>query len=374
MNNGYLINNRKSECCGCSACVSICNRDAIHIQMDENGFYFPFINDEKCISCGLCTATCTFENRILNSTQNQKIYAAQNINESILRQSSSGGVFFEIAKHVLSEGGVVYGATYDKNFKVHTIEVDCLDNLPKLMGSKYVQSYIDSYRQIMNSLRKGKKVLFSGTPCQVDGCLSYLKQKHIDIGNLLTIDLICHGVPSAGIYMNYLNILKKIFQSKLSSYSFRDKGSGKVQAIKAVFANGAVYRAGTSQDIYYRLFSYDYILRECCYKCPYTNFNRVADITLGDFWGYKGRLDIKKGISLVLVNTNVGSRIWKEIEKHFSVEECSKDTCLQGPLMHPARKPNGRGLVMFLLKRRLWKPVNALMWVKRIYYHFIGSR
>ena len=152
----YLKNSLKEDCCGCSACVSSCNKSAISMHKDKNGFYYPYVDNKKCISCGRCLDVCSFGRLIINKNFTQKIYAAQNIDYNILLKSSSGGVFFELARKILLEGGVVYGAVYDKNFCVRTVAVKSLEDLSDLMGSKYVQSYIDSFQSIIQYLKKGK--------------------------------------------------------------------------------------------------------------------------------------------------------------------------------------------------------------------------
>lgn len=302
----------------------------------------------------------------------QKIYAMVNKSNNVLLKSSSGGVFFEIASEVLKHQGVVYGAAYNENMRVEHRRVDNENELTALLTSKYVQSKIgDAYKQVLHDLSQGKQVLFCGTPCQVAGLLNVKRMTKNLQGSLKTIDLLCHGVPSPEVFAWHVKNLENQYHSKIRSFNFRNKDKpGVVQAVKATFENGKVYSANTTQDLFYRLFSYDYVLRESCYSCKFTNMSRPADITLGDFWGYKGKMNNEKGISLVLVNTEAGEELLKLCENKFLIEKSNEKNCMQQTLQKPCEKPKSRGAVFFLWRKNSTKALQAVTNIKRIWHHF----
>lgn len=362
-----------SECCGCSACVSACHSNAISLKRNEDGFYSPSIEYDKCVHCGLCMRVCDFKKTStkFNDIKQQRIYAVKNICSDILEKSSSGGVFYEIAKQVLDTFGVVYGAAFDDNFIVKHCRITDAEEIGRLMGSKYVQSDTNGvFNDVISDIKTGRNVLFSGTPCQVAGLKKLVRVKKIDDSKLLTIDIICHGVPNSEIFQNYLSKLENTNNSNLTSFTFRNKKNGRIQEIRAEFKNGNVYEASTTKDPFYRLFLYDFILRDSCFNCPYTSMERVADITLGDFWGYNGSLEKNMGISLVLINDAKGAETWECLKDHFLFEETTKETCQQSPLLKPAKKPMFRAYVMKSLKRGKWATVNIITNLIRVIKHF----
>lgn len=270
----------------------------------------------------------------------KKYYACLNKCEEIIMRSSSGGVFFEMASAVLNKNGIVYGVAFDKDFEAKMLRVVNVDELHKIQGSKYVKANLNnSYDLVMKDLENQKKVLFSGTPCQIFGLYNYLKKKNVNINNLITIDVICHGTPDETIFSVYLSHLKKKYNSSISSLTFRDKTSGKVQFLSIEFKNGAKYNATTTQDLYYKAFLYNYSLKEVCYSCPFSNLNRCSNITIGDYWGYKGKINKEKGLSLVMINDSKGLELFLEIEAKFLVEEAKQENIMQIPLIRPAKKP-----------------------------------
>ena len=196
----------KKKCCGCSACVQRCPKQCINFREDNEGFRYPYIDTDKCINCGLCEKVCPIINQY-NEKVPTKVYAAINTNEKIRMQSSSGGIFTYIATKVIEEKGVVFGARFDKNWEVKHDFTENIEGLSAFRGSKYMQSRIeDNYLKVEKFLKDGRKVLFSGTPCQIAGLKRYLKKNY---ENLLTIDIICHGVPSPKIWRLYLNEIYK---------------------------------------------------------------------------------------------------------------------------------------------------------------------
>lgn len=334
-----LIKN-KYDCTGCSACRSICPKDAIKIKEDDKGFLYPKIIHSKCVDCGLCKKICPNIAKKEKENKELKIYAMKNKNEDIRKNSSSGGFFYEFAKIILKEKGVIYGAAYNTENEVEHIRVESESELKKLQGSKYIQSKIkNTYDEAIQDLKQGRKVLFSGTPCQINGLESLVKNKNIDKENLYTCDLICHGVPSTKVFKDYLKSIENKYNSKIVDINFRYKANLCTQNIKIKFENGEQYISNYLEgDEFYRLFLKDYILRESCYECKYTSYNRISDITIGDFWGIEKSIkdfDDKKGVSLVLVNTEKGKDIFEVLKDKFYIEETNRKNCVQDNLVKP---------------------------------------
>lgn len=317
--NKYII------CAGCRCCEKICPVNAIEMKENKEGFIEPVVNEEKCISCGLCLKRCPQINKLEIEGIEQKAYATQNKNEEDLKISSSGGMFIAFAKNIISQDGVVYGAAYDQNLKVNHIRVENIEELKLLQGSKYVQSdTADTFEQTKNDLISGRKVLFSGTPCQIAGVKQYLGK---DYENLYTIDIVCHGVPSQKLFEKYKNSLEAKENSKIDQFDFRDKtekGWGLNLRIK--YQNNKVTKKASCFDSYYKSFLAGNTYRRCCYDCKYANLNRVGDITIADFWGIEetnSKIDIKKGVSAVIVNSRKGQKIFEDIQQDIIAEETS---------------------------------------------------
>ena len=317
--NKYII------CAGCRCCEKICPVNAIEMKENKEGFIEPVVNEEKCISCGLCLKRCPQINKLEIEEIEQKAYATQNKNDEDLKISSSGGMFIAFAKNIISRDGVVYGAAYDQNLKVNHIRVENIEELKLLQGSKYVQSdTADTFEQTKNDLISGRKVLFSGTPCQIAGLKQYLGK---DYENLYTIDIVCHGVPSQKLFEKYKNSLEAKENSKIDQFDFRDKtekGWGLNLRIK--YQNNKVTKKVSCFDSYYKSFLAGNTYRRCCYDCKYANLNRVGDITIADFWGIEetnSKIDIKKGVSAVIVNSRKGQKIFEDIQQDIIVEETS---------------------------------------------------
>lgn len=343
-------------CTGCLACVNVCNKNALNIHINNEGFYEPKLVPNKCINCGLCENTCP----ILNHTEKNhiiKCYACWSKSETTRKDSSSGGFFSEIAKEILNQDGVIYGASFDKSFSyVKHIRINKINDLYNLRGSKYLQSNIElTYRKVKDDLTKNKLVLFSGTPCEIAGLKSFLKK---DFVNLLTIDIICHGVPSPLVYTKYKQWLEKKFHSHITSFKFRDKDkSWKISNTKAIFKN-STYIGKWHIDPYLRLFLRNLILRKSCYKCIYASKERVSDITIGDFWGYKSKTkndrNTDKGISLVIINTKRGEIYFNATKNNliYFHREIIDVVNSQRSLSQPWPEPNNR--------KTFWKDFSKL--------------
>ena len=300
---------RHEDCTGCMACYNACPHGSISINTDEEGFVVPVINHDTCLKCGKCMRACPILNE-LKPVEAQTAFKGWARDEELLKNSSSGGVFSLLSSQVLADGGYVYGAAFDENLELRHISAHTEDEMPKLRGSKYVQSFIgESFRKIKEKLDEGSSVLFCGTPCQVAGLNGFLGKK--DYPKLLTVDLVCHGVPSPKVFRSFKEWLEHENNSKISAYGFRDKKWSWLKFnSKVIFENGNRHYGTWEEDPWMRGFLREYFLRQSCHHCKFANMNRQSDITLADFWSYypkKGEVkNNDNGCSLILVNTKKG--------------------------------------------------------------------
>lgn len=324
--------NKKSDCCGCRACIQKCPKQCISFIPDSEGFFYPFINEEKCIDCGLCEKVCP----VINQGEAQEplaIFAAVNTEEKIRKESSSGGIFTLLAKEVIAKGGVVFGAKFNDQWKVVHDYTETEEGLAAFRGSKYVQSNVScSYTTAEAFLKQNRHVLYSGTPCQIAGLRKYLRK---DYPHLITVDFVCHGVPSPLVWERYLDeklrpkgaagkntvSLSLKAMPTLGGVSFRDKRNGwkkfgfalfdksaskadKNSVSPSIEANTILYEP-LGENVYLHGFIRNLFLRPSCYHCPAKSFKSHSDYTLADFWGAKDYMeDDDKGISLLFVHKN----------------------------------------------------------------------
>lgn len=323
------------NCSGCHACFSSCPKEAISMLANNEGFLLPVIDKKKCVDCGVCEKVCPALNPIKGESvgelaENTTAYAAINLNEKIRMESSSGGVFTALSEYVISQGGIVFGAKFDRDFLVVHSYTNNIEDLEEFRGSKYLQSKIGtSYKECKTFLEQGRKVLFSGTPCQIQGLKKYLRKEY---SNLLTVDFICHGVPSPFLWQKYIDyrLLKAhARRGEISKTAFRRKNNGwKQYSLLFTFANNSEYCASLCKDPYLQIFLKDIALRKSCYECASRGLERPSDITLADFWGIQNvipRMDDDKGTSLVLIHSSQGRELWSIIEKGLSVKQVSLD-------------------------------------------------
>ena len=305
----------KIDCCGCSACVESCPKHCIKMQADNEGFLYPIINKAVCINCHLCEKVCPMSKQTEQRIP-QRIYAAKSKDETIRSVSSSGGVFYIIAKKVIQKGGVVFGASFDKNWNVHHKSVTTCDDLDSLMRSQYVQSNIEnSYNDVLKNLKENKLVLFVGTPCQVAGLHAFCQREY---ENLITIDFLCHGVPSPKVWSYYLHKIKSCKKDgnvKITGVDFRNKTYGwRNYSLNVSFSDNTEYKTIQKADWYMIGFLNNLYLRPCCHSCHFKRFQSKSDLTIADFWGvYKSHasFDDDTGISIVFVNTERGCKIFQ---------------------------------------------------------------
>lgn len=317
-NNTIDLLNKHYKCTGCRMCVQICPVKAIDMKENEEGFFEPIINKEKCIKCGLCFKRCPQLNdvKVGKKINSHKVFAMKNKNTEEQKNSSSGGVFSVLARYVLENNGAVYGACFDEKLKLEHIRIDKQENLYKLRGSKYLQSNTkNTFELVKNDLNKGVKVLYVGTPCQIAGLKNYLGK---DYEELLLVDLVCHGVPSQKLFDKYLTWLKKKNNSSIIEYEFRSKEKKSWGLnLKVKFESGKERYIPANLDPYYKSFLNGSTYRECCYNCKYAKIERVGDITIADYWGIKKEhpdFYDKNGVSAVIINTNAGFKAFENIK------------------------------------------------------------
>ena len=345
----------KKNCCGCSACVQRCPKQCISLTEDEEGFLYPYVNEESCVECGLCEKICP----ILNPQEETfplQVIAAKNTNTEERLGSSSGGLFLPLAKSIINEGGIVFGADYDSNWEVHHVGVENISGLYALMMSKYLQSRIENtYKEAEKFLKCGRKVMFVGTPCQIAGLHGFLRHKVYP--NLLTIDVVCHGAPSPGVWRQYLaetyseeefiksrlkaaagknTVLYQSLNAKspIGDIKFRDKTDGwkkyrfvvrqksaskadQNSVLSSVFHYDNEYMNGFLNDIY---------LRPSCYHCTLKNGASHSDMTIADYWAAKvvdKDFDDDKGLGLVILYSEKGRKVFAGLD--LTVREVSSE-------------------------------------------------
>lgn len=338
------------DCTGCFSCEGICPVHAIGHAIDKEGFHYPIIDDSICIGCRSCEKKCPVLNPV-KKNKNSVAYAAWSLSDDVRQKSSSGGIFSEVATYILENGGIVVGAELGKDGYVRHTVVREINELYRLRGSKYVQSIMTAelYRDIKDAIKDNKQVLFSGTPCQVAAVRSVFKNSPL----ILTLDIICHGVPSPKLFNRVYNEIKDKYKG-FESFNFRMlKIWGEGFNIDKKTEKGIENISLPIEDSYYlEAFDKGLLSRGCCYSCKYATMERVSDITVGDFWGigttHPFDFDTKKGCSIVLVNSDNGKQLVNSIKKNlFTEQREAKETVLCGneQLQQPSQKPKGRDTI-----------------------------
>lgn len=301
----------KRNCSGCSACASTCPKHCIAMQADSEGFLYPVVNESVCIDCGLCEKVCN-ELHPFAGRDPLKVLAAINRNEEVRLKSSSGGIFHILAERTINEGGVVFGARFDEQWQVVIDYAEDMKGVESFMGSKYVQARMGTaYKDAKRFLAEGRKVLFSGTPCQIAGLHKFLRKP---FDNLLTVDFVCHGTPSPKVWDMYLkDVIRKGRQ--ISNIEFRNKAKGWKNFSFHIRYNEEEKTISMlspfSQNHFMRAFLRDIILRPSCYDCKAKGCSSQSDITIADFWGIQTvfpEMDDDKGTGLVFINTKKGQQ------------------------------------------------------------------
>ena len=321
---------KKNKCTGCYACFNICPHNCISMENDEEGFWYPKVDYGICAYCGSCVHVCPIINRDVVKNI-PKAYACINKDDNIRLRSSSGGLFSIIAEKILDDDGIVFGVGLNEKFKVMHNYIENKKEIERFRGSKYVQSKIgNTFRQVQNFLKQGRRVLFTGTPCQVAGLKSFLGKEH---KNLICIDNICHGVPSPKVWNEYIIFRKNMVGWPVRKIAFRQKNDGwKRYSISITYMNDMEYRQTHDKDLYMKAFLKNICLRPSCYDCQFKGLNRQSDITLADFWGIQHLLpemDDDKGTSLIFINSDKGYAMFEKIKTNLFYKEVDINQVIQ---------------------------------------------
>lgn len=308
----------KDRCCGCMACLNACSLDLIDIYQDELGFSYPILKEwDKCINCNKCNSVCPNKQHLKKSIDVGDVVCAFNLNSEYRRKSSSGGIFPALCKVVLDKGGICFGAAFNNSFGVQHVKVDSINDIYKIVGSKYLESTIGTvYREVKKELDKERLVLFSGTPCQLSGLTTYLGK---DYNNLLKIDLFCYGIPSPKVWEKWLEFISN--GRRVEKVNFRDKTYGwDNYALCVEFSDKSSYCKTKKEDLYIATFSKGSYIRESCYSCTLKAFPRCSDLTLGDFQELKYLFpheNPKEGWSMIKISTEKGKKYFDIVKDNL---------------------------------------------------------
>lgn len=375
------------NCTGCGACANICPHSAITITEDERGFLKPLINKNKCINCGLCENVCPVLNFETVNSSSPKFYAFINQDETVRLKSASGGVFPAFAKYFIKNGGVVFGVVYDEDMKVCHIAAQTLSEIEKMQSSKYVQSDTKfTFKEAKKMLESGLHVLYTGTPCQIAGLKSYLRK---DYENLLTMDIICHGVPSRKFFEMYKEEFLKSQKDKgkLININMRAKDNGwNSKIFLRIKTTEKDYFLDRKNNSFMKCFLGNLSINDSCVDCKFNKIPRTADITMGDFWGvdeFDATLNDSKGTSIILINSKKGEKYFNKILKNAEIitrevpqESATKHNpnIIKSSIAHPKREEflkdieTGKKTPSALTKKYLHKKI-YIKFLKFLYNH-----
>ena len=328
-----------ADCCGCTACESICPHNAIQMQADQLGFFYPKIVNDLCVDCGLCQKVCKFQGDYtpIDSFEQPEVYGVRHTNEVELGKSQSGAAFWAFAELLLQDGYVIYGVGYGKDFHVIHKRVETLEACQELRGSKYVQSDLRGiFKEIKKNLQLGEKILFTGTPCQVAGLKSYIPRRLQK--DLLTIDLVCHAVPSPRVWEEYVKWVGQTNGDDVVAVDFRNKKFG-WHSYFETFLLKKKQKEVVRSTFRFFFFGGHLSVRKSCSNCKFNNLKRPGDLTIGDFWGWErfySEWNDNKGVSLLLVSTDKGKEFFEKINNKllYSIRSNTRE-CLQPQLIDP---------------------------------------
>lgn len=321
MKNTYLEYKNKKDCNGCGICTIGCPTNAIKMVEDNEGFFYPQIDEEKCINCGKCKNICSNYN---DSKGNEQAYMAINKNKEELENSASGGMFYILAKYVIEKNGVVFGVEYGENLKVQHNYYETLEECKKFQGSKYVRSDIgNSYEKVKEFLSQDRYVLFTGTPCQCNALKTYLGKEY---EKLIVCDIICHANPSQKVFDKYIKELEERENKKVKRFNFRDKANGWKNSTPIIYFEDG---SKMEEKAFYNAFVGELFDRPSCHDCKFSSTNRVTDFTIGDFWGIDRIMpevnDDNTGISLLTVNSEKANSIFDEVKDNMEFKAIDKE-------------------------------------------------
>ena len=353
----------KLQCCGCEACRSVCPRHCISMEADKEGFLYPQVDLSQCIDCKLCEKVCPVLH-LVSSAKVPLAYAGINNDTNIRLRSSSGGIFTLMAEQILQKNGVIFGACFDEQWGVVHRYTETKEGLSRFRGSKYVQSHIgDSFLQAKRFLEVGREVLFSGTPCQIAGLKNFLRKSY---QNLLTVDVVCHGVPSPKVWQKYLceSVCKAYhirrgssfsLADKITDISFRSKEKGwKTYHVKIGYQNGKKDMTPFNNDIYMNVFLSNLSLRPSCYSCPTKLQHVQSDITLADFWGVDRlhpEIDDDKGCGLILVHNDHALSLLKSLDCQLQEQKLDKVIAFNSNITYSVKEPVNRNFFYMLFHK-----------------------
>lgn len=328
------------KCFGCSACACACPTHAIKMERDERGFQYPNVDNKLCIDCGKCERVCIYMNSKINNVSIKKSYAFIHNDKKVLSKCASGGLFLALSDVILSRNGVIYGAVLDDKMRINHSRATTKQERDLMCGSKYVQSNLgDTFICAKKDLQAGKYVLFTGTPCQIDGLKSYLKG--IDIEKLYTCDLICNGVPSPLIWEENIKLLERKYRKKVEGYQFRPKKWGwSVHREIVNLKNHKDVYATFYSDLFKNIYYGRLVMRKSCDTCPYTNLARVGDITMGDCRNVEKiypQMQTFNGVSLAIINSKKGMDLFTEASENAKIFPVDIEKIKQPPMMHPGK-------------------------------------
>ncbi len=341
-----------TECTGCGACVNICPTDCVKL-VDDNGFLYPEVDSTKCVDCNRCRRVCPQLEQSLNRVKNPVIdvYKTYSKDSSTIKDSTSGGIFSELAFWILKNNGVVFGAEFDREFKVRHSYISEINDIWKFRGSKYVGSNtLKTFTEVKEFLNKGRFVLFSGTPCQIDGLKAFLGR---DYQNLYTMDFICHGVGSLKALRLYLKYLENIYNGKIVSLKFRDKANGYLNTafcieVEDELSSRKKYYFPSYQCPFGKLFAEGKINRESCSNCRYATIDRISDVTVADLVRDLDEKEAENGCSLVMINSEKGKMLFDSVKNNVISEKLNLNyaTSVQQHLTTPQKKSKLREKIL----------------------------
>lgn len=356
MENKYLLYGNKKDCNGCGVCTLVCPKKCIHMKEDEEGFFYPVIDEKECIHCNRCKNICSNYN--LNEELG-KAYMAINTSEVERKNSASGGMFILLAKYVINHGGVVSGVKYDENLVAKHDFAETIEQCKDFMGSKYTRSKIDGiYPKVKEILEGNRYVLFTGTPCQIAGLKTYLQR---DYEKLITCEIICHANPSPKVFEKYKKQLEKIKNKKIINIAFRSKENGWKNSIPII-----EYEDGEKEEesSFYDAFVAELFNRPSCHACEFSSIKRNSDFTIGDFWGIESiepTWNDNKGISLLIVSTKKAEKILLEMKPYMKLKEVNIEEAFS--YNHNQNEPMNKNRKKFF--RKIDKEEDIIKYMKK---------
>ena len=338
MTKDNILKFKKTDCYGCTACEAVCPTNAITFRQDEEGFYYPTLDEKACVHCGACVKVCNIEEETLKKTLNEEpehVYAVWSKSRESVLKSTSGGAAYHVSRHFVENGGVVYGVAWTEHFVAAHVRVDTPEHIDSLRGSKYVQSKLSGiFTHIRDDLKQGRRVLFIGTPCQVGGLKSFIKGGLRD--KLYTIDLVCHGTPSIKMFKAYIDYLEKKENAQVVQFKFRGKKHSGWRAYEQIgYSNGKMTQYVSGHRSYFKGFYSAFYSKSRCYNCFYSCENRTGDVTLSDFWGSEKsdkRLAIERkyGYNFFACNTEKGRELLENIKDTMVIVPSSYEVAVKG--------------------------------------------